>query len=92
MNPNAEITVLKVSISDPVTAINFFSEGSRKSLYRREGSEDWFNRRQRPNGSTYEIVDNPYEETDLRRILEPHAKDLVYKTGERFFWITYQIT
>ena len=72
-----------------LAAINFF--GSTEGLYRKEGYSDWFSRRTRPDGSVYEIVDNPYTEEDLRRILGPFAENITYHAGVKFYWVKYEV-
>lgn len=75
--------------SQVLTAINFF--GSTKGLYRKDGLPDWFSKRTRPDSSTYEIVDNPYSEQDLRRILGRSARNITYHAGVKFYWVTYEV-
>lgn len=74
-----------------LTAINFFSAQSRAGLFQKDGNSDWFSKRKRPDGSEYEIVDNPYTEVDLRRIFEGKVHKMTYQEGVKFYWVTYEI-
>ena len=74
-----------------LTAINFFSEKSRAGLFQKDDNPDWLSKRKRPDGSEYEIVDNPYTEADLRQIFNGKVQNLTYQEGVKFYWVTYEI-
>jgi hypothetical protein len=38
----------------------------------------------------YEILKNYYDADQLRRILSPHARDLIIHVGKRFWWVNYR--
>jgi cyclopropane fatty-acyl-phospholipid synthase-like methyltransferase len=61
----------------------------REHLIRR--GDDFYSRRKRPDGTTYEIIDNEFDEPSLRMLLESHVDDLSYTNGEEYWWVTYTV-
>jgi SAM-dependent methyltransferase len=61
----------------------------REYLVRR--GADLYSRRKRPDGSTYEIIDNAFDEDALRLLLESHADDVRYTNGEEYWWVQYTV-
>ena len=72
-------------------AINYFSDASRAKLYQKSDGSDWYNKRTRPDGSSYEIVDNEYSEEELRQMLKGRAKYVEFYSGVKFYWVTYEV-
>lgn len=62
-----------------------------KHLFRHEGSDDTYSRRTRPDGSSYEIIDNQFDESSLRSLLEPHTSDFRYTSGAQYWWVEYTV-
>ena len=56
----------------------------------RRGS-DTYSQRTRPDGTFYEIIDNEFDEPSLRMLLESHADDVAYTSGEEYWWVTYTV-
>jgi cyclopropane fatty-acyl-phospholipid synthase-like methyltransferase len=73
-------------------AINHLSPASRGRLIRKSNEIDWFEPRETFDGRPVEIIDNFFSESDLRRIFEPHARDLTFHRGKGFYWICYRVS
>jgi len=70
-------------------AASHIKESFRKHLVRR--GDDLYSRRKRPDGSTYQIIDNDFDEESLRMLLESHADEVSYTSGEEYWWVTYVV-
>jgi SAM-dependent methyltransferase len=74
-------------------AANHIPPEMQRFLFRRDdGTEDTYTRRVRPDGTTYDIIDNVFDGAGLRGLLQSHARgDLQYTSGERYWWVTYTV-
>jgi len=70
-------------------AANHLKGKFRESLIRH--GDDLYSRRRRPDGTSYEIIDNAFDESSLRMLLESHADDMSYTSGEEYWWVTYTV-
>lgn len=65
---------------------------STESLQSKPGAPDTYEVRSRPDGSTYEIIDNVLSHDMLRNILSNRAVDLKFETNDAWWWLTYTVT
>jgi SAM-dependent methyltransferase len=72
---------------------NHFSSRFREELFRKPSTDprDTYSTRHRPDGTTYEIIDNEFDEAAIEMILAPHARDLKYTSGKSWWWVTTQV-
>jgi len=57
-----------------------------------DGTQDTYTERKRPDGTSYEIIDNVFDENGLRMLLEPFANgDVRYTSGQKYWWVTYTV-
>ena len=70
-------------------AANHIKGRFKEHLVRR--GDDLYSRRKRPDGTAYEIIDNEFDEASLRMILESHADEVRYTSGEEYWWVTYTV-
>jgi SAM-dependent methyltransferase len=70
-------------------AANHIAPKFQKHLINRNG--DLYSRRTRPDGTSYEIIDNVFDEPDLRMLFGPHGKNLKYTSGLEYWWVTYDV-
>jgi SAM-dependent methyltransferase len=72
-------------------AVNRLKWSTRSRFYQKPGEPDWFDLRQLSDGSVYEIVDNPFDESQVRAALDESAEDVRIHRGAKFDWVTYRI-
>jgi SAM-dependent methyltransferase len=72
-------------------AANHIPPKIRKQLVQHDGVPDLYSRRSRPDGTSYEIIDNVFDEPDLRLLFGPHVKNFKYTSGLEYWWITYEV-
>ena len=70
-------------------AANHLKGRFRERLERR--GDDLFSRRKRPDGTSYEIIDNIFDESLVQALLEPHGDAVRYTSGEEYWWVTYTV-
>jgi SAM-dependent methyltransferase len=72
-------------------ACNHLPRRFRRHLYRHDGADDLYSRRTRPDGSRYEIIDNVLDKSQIRLLLEPHARDVRFTNGREYWWVDYAV-
>ncbi|MCC7262170.1 MAG: methyltransferase domain-containing protein [Candidatus Latescibacteria bacterium] len=55
------------------------------------GEQDSYELRCLDGGARYPIIDNKFDEAELRRIFGPGARDLVIHPGKDYWWLDYTI-
>ncbi|MBV9848399.1 MAG: class I SAM-dependent methyltransferase [Armatimonadetes bacterium] len=70
---------------------NRFSEGSKARLVSKPGEPDTYDLRHRPDGTTYEIIDNDFSPDDLWEILRPFSHGLTIAMNDHWWWLHYGV-
>jgi len=70
-------------------AANHIKGKFRTTLERR--GDDLFSVRKRPDGTSYEIIDNVFDERTLCTLIEPHGCRIRYTSGQEYWWLTYTV-
>lgn len=80
----------RLSSGSPVVmALNKLSDSTRQQLFSHPGSDDMFLRRQRPDGSTYDIIDNEMGEVELIAMVGSRGTGFSFRHGKRHSWLAY---
>jgi SAM-dependent methyltransferase len=64
---------------------------AKKREFRVADCDDVFCSRSLADGSTYDIVNNPFDTAILRAIFEPRVRDFDVHVGDAWWWITYRL-
>jgi SAM-dependent methyltransferase len=73
-------------------AANHLSPRAQTSLFRKDQDpRDTYSIRHRPDGATYEIIDNVFDQAQIQALLSPRATDLRFTSGKSWWWVTYAI-
>ena len=64
---------------------------SAEGLLLMPGAPDTYEVRSRPDGSTYQIIDNTLGPDILRGILAGRAADLEFESNDAWWWLTYTV-
>lgn len=72
-------------------ADNVFFPGVGGELVRREGCADTYKRRVLADGSTYDVLKNYFNESELRGLLARHADALSIYSGTCYWWVSYRV-
>lgn len=62
-----------------------------RRIYTKPGSSDLYTRRERPDGRSYEIINNLFTELSIYQTLEPVATDIRITMGRQWWWASYTI-
>jgi SAM-dependent methyltransferase len=76
--------------SPVVMAVNKLTAENRKNLYSKAGSLDKYLRRERPDGSTYEIIDNEMDEAELTAAVGVRGRNFKFTHGKNLAWLAYK--
>lgn len=75
--------------SPVVMAVNKLRESTRQQMFAKHGSDDKYLRRQRPDGSTYDIIDNEMGEAELIAIVDRRGTNFHFTSGKSHSWLAY---
>jgi demethylmenaquinone methyltransferase/2-methoxy-6-polyprenyl-1,4-benzoquinol methylase len=69
--------------------VNKLTDKTRQNLYAKPGYDDKYLLRHRPDGSTYEIIDNEMNEQELTAAIGLRGKDFHFTAGKNLTWLAY---
>jgi SAM-dependent methyltransferase len=64
---------------------------AKRRRFRHPGSPDVLCKRELKDGRTYVIVNNEFDEAELRQVFGPVALNLRIEVGDAWWWVTYSI-
>jgi hydroxypyruvate isomerase len=67
------------------------TERGKKRQFQSPHGPDLLCRRDLKDGRSFVIVNNEFDEAELRRIFEPVGRDLQVEVGDAWWWVTYTI-
>jgi SAM-dependent methyltransferase len=62
---------------------------ARRLRFEHPSWPDIFCNRRLKDGRSYVVVNNEFDEAELRRVFEPVARDLRVEVGDAWWWVTY---
>lgn len=67
-----------------------FSAEQQACLFTKRGEPDFYSLREHPDGSQFEVIDNVFSKGQLHQIFAPRSRDLRFRSGKSYYWITYK--